>query len=83
MTATLEIYFAQPNTPSADSPVGTLMARLLEKNPGMALGEAKAEAHNLLDRAAKSKNYKFPIVLSPEEKAEAAARLREMFKKTA
>ena len=40
----LEDYFAQVDTPSAESPVGVRMRRLLKKNPTMLIEAARMEA---------------------------------------
>jgi hypothetical protein len=65
---TLEEYFAQSNSPMPNSPVGTTMVRVLEKYPSFSFEQARQEAQNLLDKAARSFFYHTPQVLSPEEK---------------
>jgi hypothetical protein len=72
-------YFEQPDTPAARSPVGVLMLRIIAKNPGIDFESARTEAHNLLWQAAGRKRYVVPAVLSPQEKAESVARMRERF----
>jgi hypothetical protein len=76
---TLKEYFARPETPAAGSPVGELMTRVLAKNPGMTFEEARAVAHALQQKAAGSKVYRFPRVLSPDEQERQRERLRERF----
>ena len=66
---TLEEYFEQPDTPSAGSPVGILMVRVLEKFPGISFEEARARANDLLHTVAGWKKYQMPKVLSTEEEA--------------
>jgi hypothetical protein len=46
-TKTLEQYFAQSDTPAADSPVGVAMQRLLRKNPRLTFDEAREQAGGL------------------------------------
>jgi hypothetical protein len=72
-------YFARPETPAPGSPVGALMVRVLTKNQGMNFEEARTEANALLDKAARSRVYRLPRVLSPEEQAEQKERLRLAF----
>jgi hypothetical protein len=73
---TIQEYFDRPETPAADSPVGTLVVRIMDKNPGMDFGEARRQANALLDKAAGSRVYRGPRALSPEERAEQKVRLR-------
>jgi hypothetical protein len=72
-------YFSRPETPAPGSPVGELMVRVLAKNPGMGFEEARAVADTLLDKAAGSRVYRLPRVLSPEERAEQKERMRARF----
>jgi hypothetical protein len=65
---TIENYFAQPNTPSAGSPVGVTMLRVLKHYPTLTFEEARAEAQSLLHKAAKARIYRAPVVLSAEAK---------------
>jgi len=39
---TLNEYLAQPDTPSAKSPVGTLIVKILEKYPEMTFEDARS-----------------------------------------
>jgi hypothetical protein len=71
----LKEYFQQSNTPAEFSPTGTLMVKVLAKNPGMAFDLARAEANNLLSQAAGRKHYSIPRVLSPSEKVESKKQL--------
>jgi len=77
---TLPGYFALPDTPAAGSPVGTLMVRILEKDPGIGFEEARAQANALLDRAAGKKVYRMPRILSVEEEQAQNDRLRQRFR---
>jgi hypothetical protein len=79
---TLEQYFSLPDTPAQSSPVGKLMARVLEKNPAMTFEEARRESRRLLDIAAGRKHYSIPAVLSLEERATLIARFKQ-FKEAA
>jgi hypothetical protein len=72
-------YFARPETPSAGSPVGALVFKVLAKNPGMSFEEARTEAKALLEKAAGSWVYRAPRVLSPAEQAEQKERMRARF----
>jgi hypothetical protein len=76
-------YFQSRETPQAESPVGRLMVRILEKNPGMEFETARIEAHKMLQQAAGRRKYVISPVLSPEEKILAAARLKDAFRKDA
>jgi hypothetical protein len=72
-------YFEQSDTPSSHSPVGVLMPRIIEKNPGMNFEQAREEAHRLLGKAAARRAYGVPRVLSAEEREMEKARLRTAF----
>jgi hypothetical protein len=74
----LKAYFSQPDTPSRNSPVGRLMVKVLDKNPGMSLDDARAEANRLLDKASGRENYRIPEVYSPEELKQAHERFRSL-----
>jgi hypothetical protein len=76
---TLEEYFARGDAPGAESPVGTLIVRILEKNPGINFEAARTEAHVLLRQAAGRTIYRVSPVLSPGEKAESAAKTKARF----
>jgi hypothetical protein len=70
-------YFARPETPAAGSPVGALVIRIMDKNPGMGFEEARSLANIMLDKAAGRKVYTVPRVYSPEEKKARQAQFRE------
>jgi hypothetical protein len=76
---TVQEYFGKTETPSAGSPVGELMVKVLDKNPDIGFWDARLLANALLDKAAGSRVYRFPRVLSPEEQAEQKERLRARF----
>jgi hypothetical protein len=76
---TLNDYFALPETPAANSPAGALLFKVLAKNPDMRFEEARTVANALLDKAAGSRVYRLPRVLSPEEQAEQKERMRARF----
>ena len=76
---TIQGYFERPDNPAAGSPVGALMVRVLEKNPGMGFELARAEAHTLLDKAAGKWRYRVPTVYSPEETEKRRESLRKAF----
>lgn len=75
-------YFGLPDTPSANSPVGMLMLRVLHKNPGMEFETARLEANRLLETASGKRVYRVPTVYSPEEMAERKARMIAAFGKS-
>jgi len=77
---TLQDYFALPDTPAAGSPVGTLMVRIVEKDPAIGFEAARAQANALLDRAAGKKVYRMPRILSVEEERAQRERLRQRFR---
>jgi uncharacterized Fe-S cluster-containing MiaB family protein len=78
---TLKQYFARPETPSEHSPVGTLMATIVVKFPGISFNDARVKANALLDKAAKAKNYRFPRVLSEAEEEASKAQAKAHFSK--
>jgi len=43
----IDEYFAQPDTPAANSPVGVLMSKIIGENPGITFEDARAEATKL------------------------------------
>lgn len=73
-------YFAEPDTPSANSPVGTIMVKVLEKYPGMSFEAARAKAHCLILESAGKKRFNLPRVLSEVELAEQKERLKTAWK---
>ena len=75
----LDEYFARTDTPMKGSPVGDLMVRVIEKNPGISFEAARAEANNLLRQAAGRCHYRVSSVLSPSEKVEAETRTKMRF----
>jgi HNH endonuclease len=78
-TKTLEEYFALRRSPSSGSPVGALMVRVLEKNPGMGFDAACYQAKALLQKAAGKWKYRVPTVYSPEETEKRRESLRTAF----
>jgi hypothetical protein len=76
---TLEEYFSQADAPGTESPVGTLIVRIIEKNPGISFEATRAEANNLLRQAAGRCHYRVSSVLSPSEKVEAETRTKMRF----
>jgi hypothetical protein len=58
-------YFAKPDTPAANSPVGAIMVKVLEKYPGMSFEDARVQANAMLDKAAGRFNYKRPGCTAP------------------
>ena len=77
---TIQEYFDRPETPAAGSPVGELMLKVLAKNPGMNLEEARADANTMLEKAAGRWRYQTPTVRSPEEQERQRERLRSAFR---
>jgi hypothetical protein len=78
-TKTLEEYFALRRTPSSGSPVGVLMVRILEKNPGMGFDVARYQANVLLNKAAMKWRYRVPVAYSPDEMEKRRELLRKAF----
>jgi len=62
----VETYFAQPDSPSANSPVGKLLVRILAEYPESTFASAREKAHELLAVAAKARVYRLPAVRSAE-----------------
>jgi hypothetical protein len=77
----IEQYFEREDTPSAGSPVGVLMAKIVVKFPGITLDDARARASELLQDAAKRKNFSLPRVLSEEEQEQQRRQLKAAFAK--
>jgi hypothetical protein len=77
---TLTDYFAKPDTPAANSPVGTIMVKVLEKYPGLSLEAARVQANAMLDKAAGRFKYKMPRVYGPEEMEKRRESLRSALK---
>jgi hypothetical protein len=76
----LEKYFGREDTPSRNSPVGKAMVRILAKYPGISFEEARTKAHELLNTAAKARNYRGPVVLSAEQLTERKNRMEGAFR---
>lgn len=79
----IKAYFEQGHAPSRNSPVGGLMVRVLAKNPNMTCEQAREEAHNLLDKAARGRVYRVPTVYSPAEQEANRAKMVETFRRSA
>jgi|HubBroStandDraft_6_1064221.scaffolds.fasta_scaffold618714_2 hypothetical protein len=80
MREIIEQYFKQTDSPSADSPVGLVMHRVLVKFPGITFQAAREKAHQLLDDAAKRKVFRV-LVFSEAETAEKQIRLASYWKR--
>lgn len=76
MDTSIQQYFAQSDTPSAGSPVGLLMVRVLAKFPELSFDAARTEARRLLNAAASSFHFTTPRVLSSEQRQAAKDRLQ-------
>jgi hypothetical protein len=74
-----ESYFSRSDTPSKNSSVGNLMVRVMAKYPDFDVEQARAMAKELLNTAAKAKNYRTPQVLSAVEKQQKAEQLKRAF----
>jgi hypothetical protein len=77
---TLSNYFAKPDTPAANSTVGALMVKILEKYPDLSFEAARSKAHCLLWESAGKKRFNLPRVLSERELAEQKERLKTAWK---
>jgi hypothetical protein len=75
----IETYFAQADTPAAGSPVGTTMVKVLAKFPGITFEEAREKAKEILNLAARARNYVGPRVFSEQEQIERRAQLKRAF----
>ena len=73
-------YLGRPDTPAERSPVGTLIARILEKEPATGFEEARMRANASLARAAGKKIYRMPKVLSVEAEQAQKERLWQRFR---
>lgn len=71
---TLADYFERADTPSAGSPVGVLMLRIIKANAATEPEQARAEAVSLLQKASRRKVYKLPRVLSQKQRTADDAR---------
>ena len=79
----IDEYFARPDTPQRNSPVGTVMLKVLEKYPDLGFDAARAKANDLLAVSAKARVYRTPRVFSATELAERSERLKKAFPKSA
>ena len=70
---------SRQDTPAPGSPVGALMVKVIEKNPGISFEEARTQANALLDKAAGKWRYRVPTVYSPEEMENRRESLRKAF----
>jgi hypothetical protein len=77
---TLSQYFAKPDTPAANSPVGVVMVKVLEKYPRLSFEEARAKANALIQESACRKRFSMPKVLSEAELTEQTERLKTAWK---
>jgi len=64
-----EKYFAQSDTPAADSPVARVMLKVIEKFPELTLSAAREKAQELMLEQSGKRVFKSPRVLSVEEQA--------------
>ncbi|HEY2118630.1 MAG TPA: hypothetical protein VGH37_05550 [Candidatus Acidoferrum sp.] len=62
-----EVYFARADTPSVNSPVGSLMVKVLGKFPNITFDEARVKANSLLNEAAGKRIYRIPPPLTDAE----------------
>jgi electron transfer flavoprotein alpha/beta subunit len=74
----IRAYFAHSDSPSASSPVGNLMVKVLAKYPDLSFDAARAEAHRLLAKAAGKFHLSTPQVLSVEQRNAAKARFQSL-----
>jgi hypothetical protein len=74
----ISTYFTQSDSPSAGSPVGNLMVKVLAKYPDVRFDAARAEAHRLLVKAAGRFHLATPQVLSVEQRNAAKARFQSL-----
>jgi hypothetical protein len=75
----LEAYFAQTDTPAANSPIGKIMVKVLEKFPTLNFEQARAKANELQTEAAGKRKYVAPAVLTDEEQEARRKAVRARF----
>jgi len=78
----LEAYFAQADTPGANSPIGKLMVKVLEKFPTLTFEQTRTKANELQTEAAGKRKYVAPAVLTDEEQATRRKALKARFQRS-
>jgi len=78
---TLKQYFERLETPAPSSPIGVLIARIVEKFPPLSFEDARTKAHGLLGKAAAARIYRMPAVRSPEQEEARKAQFAAFRKK--
>jgi hypothetical protein len=78
----LEAYFAQTDTPAANSPVGKLMVKVLEKFPTFTFEQARTKANELQAEAARKRKYVAPAVLTEDEQVARRKVLKARFQRS-
>lgn len=68
----LKQYFERTDTPMTNSPVGSLMQRILDESPEMPFEKARSEAQRLLNEAAGRKKFS-PRTPQQDQKSRLAA----------
>jgi hypothetical protein len=76
----MQEYFGRTDTPAASSPVGSLVVRIMNKNPGMDFEEARSQANALQQKAAGKWKYQMPRVWSEAEQAKRREDMRNAFR---
>ena len=76
---TLQEWFKQDDTPSENSPIGKLIVRILEESPEMAFDEARKQANECQQLAARSKQY---VLRTPKQIEVRRQQARKAFKTT-
>ena len=66
---TLSQYFGREDTPMAESPIGKVMVKVLEKYPGLNYEGARSKAQEMLTEASGKRRFVLPVVLSESELA--------------
>jgi hypothetical protein len=78
---TLQEYFEQSGTPAANSPVGVIMVKVLEKYSTLSFDQARTKANLLIQESAGRRRFVLPRVLSESELAEQKERLKTAWHK--
>jgi hypothetical protein len=77
---TLQEYFALPDTPATESPVGKTIVKVLAKFPELTFEQARVKANELVTDAGHYRNFALPQVQTPAEEAAATEKARAYFK---
>jgi hypothetical protein len=74
---TLQEWFKQSDTPLENSPIGKLIVRILEESPELSFEEARRQANECQQMAARGKRY---VLRTPKQIEAGRQRARNAFK---